>query len=73
MTKLMTKDKLKERAIHYASNYFLLHDIYFEHCLIRDRFFIETNHGFIVEITFDEIKERARLMLESEIEGLKQL
>ena len=72
-TELMTKDKLKERVINYAANYFKLNDIYFEHCLIRNKSFIETNHGFMVEITFDEVLHRAQEILDSELEGIKHL
>ena len=66
----MTKDKLKERAINYAKNYFALNDI---NLIIEDnKYLIELEPSyFLVEITFDEIKHRATLMLQSEIEGIK--
>lgn len=68
----MTKDKLKERAISYAKNYFNLYDINF--IIENNKYLIELEpSGFLVEITFDEIKYRAELMLQSEIEGIKSM
>ena len=66
----MTKDKLKERTISYAKNYFNLHDINF--IIEKNKYLIELEPScFLVEITFEELKHRATLMLQSEIEGIK--
>jgi len=66
----MTKDKLKDRTIDYAKNYFALHDINL--IIENNKHLIELEPScFLVEVTFDEIKHRATLMLQSEIEGIK--
>lgn len=68
----MTKDKLKQRVIKYAKNYFALNDIDF--IIENDKYLIELKPScFLVEITFNELKYRATLMLQSEIEGIKTL
>lgn len=68
----MTKDKLKERMVDYAKNYFNLNEIYF--FTRNDKYFIELKpSGFCVEITLEECKYRAISMLESEIEGINIL
>lgn len=64
----MTKDKLKERVIEYAINYFSLNDIYIEER--NGKFYVQLENNFLVEITFEEMKYRAIQMLESEINGI---
>lgn len=68
----MTKSKMKERTIEYAYNYFCLNEIY---CVKdRDKIFVQLEpSNFMVEITLDEIKYRAKLMLESELTGLENI
>ena len=63
---------LKERTIKYAKQYFALHNI---NLIVEDdKYLIDLNsYSLFLEITFEEIKYRAELMLQSEIEGIKSM
>jgi hypothetical protein len=68
----MTKDKIKQRVVEYAYNYLTLNEIFCEKQ--GDKIFVQLEpSNFMVEITFEEMQYRAKLMLESELEGIKRI
>jgi hypothetical protein len=63
---------MKERAINYAKQYFALNNINL--IIGDDKYYIDMNsYSLFLEITFDEVKYRASLMLHSELEGINSL